>query len=72
MRKKNVKTTKRVHAFKGFTSSYNVEILFAGILLTLNNNLKILNKLKKLLIGLKGFKFVTVLVLVHKIIGNDK
>ena len=72
MNKKNVKTTKRVHAFKGFASSYNVEILFAEILLTLNNNLKILNKLKRLLIGLRGFKFVTILVLVHKMIGNDK
>ena len=72
MNKKNVKTTKRVHAFKGFASYYDVEILFAEILLTLNNNLKILNKLKRLLIGLRGFKFVTILVLVHKMIGNDK
>ena len=37
MKKKNVKITKQVHAFKGFASSYNVEIL------TLNYYFMILN-----------------------------
>ena len=35
--KKNVKITKRVHAFKGYANTYNVEILNSF------NDLKILN-----------------------------
>ena len=40
LNEKNVKTTKRAHAFKGYASTYNVEILNS---FTLSYNLKILN-----------------------------
>ena len=54
--KKNIKTTKREHAFKDFPSTCNVEIL---IPLTLNYNIikcSIKNKLNKLLLDLREFK----------------
>ena len=66
--KENLKITKRKHAFKGFSSTYNVEILSS-----FNPELKLKatdsgnkNKLKKLLSELRGFKFLTTLVLVFK------
>ena len=41
LNEKNIEITKRAHALKGFACSYNVEF---QILLTLNYNLKILNR----------------------------
>ena len=43
--KKKLKITKQEHAFKGFESTYNVNILRS---LTLNYNLEILNLLLKI------------------------
>ena len=54
-RKKNIKIIKRAHAFKDYVSSYTAEVL---------NSFK--NKLMELLTQLKGFKFVTTLVLAFK------
>ena len=70
-----VKITKRANAFKGYTSSYNVEILNF-----LNPELQIKyiesaikNKLKIILSELRWFNFVTTLVLVFKNIeSKDK
>ena len=45
LNEKNMKTTKREHAFKGFASSYNVEILNS---FNLELQLKILNLQLKL------------------------
>ena len=63
---KNIKITKREHAFKGFASTYNVEILnsFNPELQLKDTESPIKNKLKKLFSELGGFKFVTALVLV--------
>ena len=57
--KKNVKI-KQAHAFKGYASSYNAEILnsFNPELQLNDAEFAIKNKLKKLLTKLKGFKFV--------------
>ena len=67
-RKKNIKTTKRDHAFKGYASTYNVEILsfFNPELQLKDTESLIKSKLIKLLTQLKGFKFVTTLVLVFQ------
>ena len=65
----------RAHAFNGFASSYNVEILnyFNSELQLKATESAIKNKLKKLLTELTGFKFVTVLVLMLKMIeSKDK
>ena len=73
--KKNVKITKRKHAFKGFASTYNVEILnsFHPELQFEDTESAIKSKLIELLTQLKGFKFVTTLVLVfEKIESEDK
>ena len=66
--KKNVKITKQAHAFKRFPSSYNVETLnfFNPELELINTESEIKSKLIELLIQLKGFKFLTTLVLVFK------
>ena len=60
LRKKDCKITKRSHAFKGYASPYNVEILNS-----FNHDIEpaMKNKLNALLSKLKGFKFVTTLVL---------
>ena len=64
----HAKTAKRFHAYKGYTSTYNVDILT----LIMNCNLKILNlQLKKKtnnrsLLELRVFKFATTLSLVFK------
>ena len=60
--------TKREHAFKGFASSYNVEILnsFIPELQLKDIESAIKSKLIELLTQFKGFKFVTTLVLVFK------
>ena len=73
--KKNVKITKRKHAFKGFASTYNVEILnsFHPELQLEDIESAIKSKLIELLTQLKGFKFVTALVLVFENIeSKDK
>ena len=62
--KKKVKITKRERAFKGYASTYNVEILKS---VNPEVHLKdtasaIESKLIKLLTQFKGFKFVTTLV----------
>ena len=71
--KNNVKIKIKAHAFKGFANSYNIEILYS-----FNSELQlkdvkttIENKLKKLLAELRGFKFVTTLVLVFRKIKSD-
>ena len=61
-----MKITKKEHAFERFASTYNIKILFFS---TLNYNLKNLNvqlKIKKILLELRGFKFVTTLFLIFK------
>ena len=65
MKKKN-KKTKREHGFKGFASTYDVEILnsFNPELQLKDTESAIKSKPKKLLSELRGFKFVTTLVLV--------
>ena len=67
--------TKREHAFTGFASTYNVEILnsFNPELQLKDTESPIKNKLKKLFSELRGFKFVIILVLVFKKIeSKDK
>ena len=70
LNQKNVKITKREHAFKGYVSSYNVNILNS-----FNSEIYlqygIETKLTELLSQLKGFKFVTTLVLVFKKIESE-
>ena len=66
MSDKNVKITKQEHAFKGYASVYNVEVLnsFNIELQLKDTESAIKSKLIELLTKLKGFKFVTALVLV--------
>ena len=66
MSDKNVKITKQKHAFKGYASVYNVEVLnsFNIELQLKDTESAIKSKLIELLTKLKGFKFVTALVLV--------
>ena len=70
---KCLKITKRAHAFKGFTSSNNVEILnsFNPELQFKDAESTIKVRLIDLLNQLKGFKFVTTLVLMFKKIESD-
>ena len=72
MNRKNIKITKK-HAFKGFASTYNAEILnsFNPELQLKDTESAIENKLKKILSELRGFKFVTTLVLVFKKIESE-
>ena len=72
LKEKNVKITKQEHAFKGYASSYNVDILNSfNSKLHLQYGIK--SKLTELLSQLKGFKVVTTLVLVFKKIeSKDK
>ena len=75
MNEKNIKIAKREHTFKGFASTYNVEILnsFNSELQLKDTESAIKNKLKKLLSELRGFKFMTTLVLMFKKIeSKDK
>ena len=67
-RKKNVKIKNREHAFKAHASTYNIEILnsFNLELQLRYTTSAIKSKLKELLKQLKGFEFVTTLVLVFK------
>ena len=70
LNKKNVKITKRAHAFNGYASTYNVEILN-----TFNPELQlesaIKSKLIELLTQLKGFRLVTTLASVFKKIKSE-
>ena len=72
LKEKNVKITKQEHAFKGYASSYNVDILNSfNSELHLQYGIK--SKLTELLSQLKGFKVVTTLILVFKKIeSKDK
>ena len=72
---KNVKITKRKDAFKGFASTYNVEILnsFNPELQLKDTESAIKSKLIELLTQLKSFKLVKTLFLVfRKIEREDK
>ena len=60
---KNIKIRKGEHAFKGYESTYNVEILNNPELQLKDTESAIKSKLIELLTQLKGFKFVTTLVL---------
>ena len=66
-------STKRSHAFKGFSSSHNVKILncFDPKLQLEDTKSEINSKLINLLTQLKGFKFVTTLLLAFKKIESD-
>ena len=68
-KRKNLKITKKSHAFKGLSSSYNVEILNSlGPELQLKDSESaIRSKQQKFLFELKGFKFGVALALVLKI-----
>ena len=61
-----MKISKQTHAFKGYASTYNVQILnsFNSELQLKHTESEIKNKTKKLLSELIGFKFATTLVLV--------
>ena len=64
----NVKITKQAHAFKDFAITYNVGILsfFNPELRLKDTESEIKNNLIQLLSKLRGFRFVTALVLVFK------
>ena len=68
LNEKNIKTTKREHAFKGYASTYNVEILnsFNPELQLKDTEPAFKSNLIELLSQLRSFKFVTTLVLVFK------
>ena len=68
MSNKNVTVTKRSHAYRGYASTYNVKILnyFNPGLQLKDTEPAIRNKLIDLLSELRGFKFVTTLVLEFK------
>ena len=59
--------------YKGYASSYNIEILstFNPELHLRDTEFAIKNKLKKILTELTGFKFITTLILVFKKIEID-
>ena len=64
----NVKITKQAHAFKDYAITYNVGILsfFNPELRLKDTESEIKNNLIQLLSKLRGFRFVTALVLVFK------
>ena len=70
LKEKNVKLTKREHAF---SSHYNFEILnsYNPELQLKDTESAIKNKLKQLMTELRGFKFVTTLVLVFKKVESE-
>ena len=59
----NVKITKQEHAFKGFSSTYNVEILnsFNSKVQLKDTESAVRSKLIELLTQLKGFKWMATL-----------
>ena len=73
MSEKNIIIAKREDAFKGYANTYNVEILnsFNPELQLKDTESAIKSKLIELLTQLKGFKFVTTLVLVFKKIESE-
>ena len=73
MNEKNVKITKREHAFKDYESTYNVETLnsFNPELQIQHIESEIKSKLLELLTQLKSLKFVTKLVLVFRKIERE-
>ena len=73
MNENNAKLTKRSHAYKGYASSYNGDILnsFNPELQLEDTESAIRNKLKDLLTELRGFKFMTTLVVEFKKIESD-
>ena len=73
LNEKNVKIAKREHASKGYASAYNVDILnsFNPELQLKDTEYVIEIKLIELLTRLKGFEFVTILVLVFKKIESE-
>ena len=73
MNEENIKTTKPAHASKGSASPYNVEILnsFNPELQLKETESVIKSTLIDLLTQVKGFKFVTALVLVFKKIDSE-
>ena len=70
MNEKNITITKQSHVFKAYASSYNAEILncFNPELQLKDTESAIKNKPIDLFSELKGFKFVTALVLEFKMI----
>ena len=70
---KYIKITKREHAFKDYASIYNVVILnsFNPELQLKDTKAAIKSKLIQLLTQLKGFKFVTTLLLVFKKVEHE-
>ena len=68
-----MKIRKRAHAFKGYTSSYNVEILnsFNPELQVKDSKSAIKNKVIESLTRLKGLEFVAKLVLLFKKIESE-
>ena len=70
---KKAKITKRSHTYKGYSSTYNVEIVnsFNSELQLKDNKSAIRNKLNALLTELKVFKFVKILFLKFRKIEND-
>ena len=73
LNEKNIKITKRKHAFKDYVSTDNVEMFnsFNPELQLKYTESAIKSKLIELVIQLKGFKFVTALVLVFKKIESE-
>ena len=73
MNEKNIKITKCKHIFKGYSSTDNVEILnyFNPELQLKDTESAIKSKQTGLLTQLRGFKFVTTLVLVFKKIDSE-
>ena len=69
----NVKIIKLLHAYKGYASTYTVDILnsFNPELRLKDTESIIKNKLKDSLSELRGFKFLTTLVLEFKKIESD-
>ena len=68
MNEKNIKITEREHAFKGYASTYSIEILnrFNPELQLKDTESASKSKLIELLAQISGFKLVTTLVLVFK------
>ena len=74
LNEKNVKITKRKDAFKGFASTYNVEILnsFNPELQLKDTEPAIKSKLIELLTQLKSFKLVKTLFIVFRKIERQE
>ena len=75
LKQKNVKIIKRAYAFKGYASSYSVDILnYFNPEIQLKYTESVIKcKIIELLSQLKGFKFVKTLALVfQKIESKDK